>query len=124
MTNRRLSVCVALLGMLLTACWEHPEQPPNMDKLMTDGDVLFFEYCAECHQPDGQGWPSLYPNFAGNPIVTLHDPEPLIKVVLYGQGSMPSFQKRLTTDDVSAILTYIRNSWGNSAAPVSPRQIH
>jgi mono/diheme cytochrome c family protein len=32
---------------------------------------------------------------------------------------MPAFAWILTDDQVVAVLTYVRNSWGNAAAPVS-----
>lgn len=124
MIKLRFAVCILLCALLFSACLEHPEQPPNPDTLMEHGERLFIEMCAECHQSDGGGYTNLYPRFAGSPLITLHDPEPIITIVLYGQGSMPPFNGKLNTDDISAILTYIRNSWGNSAAPVSPRQSH
>ncbi len=126
MDKRRALVviaCVALLGLTLAAC-AHPEQPPNPGELIRDGERTYVEYCADCHQRDGSGWMPLYPRFTGNPLIMLHDPEPLIVTVVYGQGSMPSFQNRLSTYEIAAVLTYIRNAWGNSASPVSPRQIH
>ena len=61
---------------------------------------------------------------AGNPIVTLHDPEPIIDTVAYGQGSMMGFHDKLTSQEIAAILSYIRNAWGNQAPAVSFRQIH
>jgi mono/diheme cytochrome c family protein len=114
---------IILLGLMLGAC-AHPENPVNPNELISQGEMLYIEYCAECHQPDGSGWSHLYPQLAGNPIVTLHDPEPIINTLVYGQGSMPSFQQKLNVDQAAAILSYIRNAWGNSASPVSPRQIH
>jgi mono/diheme cytochrome c family protein len=36
---------------------------------------------------------------------------------------MPSFAWKLSDDQVAAVLTYIRNSWGASASPVDPRQV-
>jgi mono/diheme cytochrome c family protein len=32
---------------------------------------------------------------------------------------MPAFDWRLNDTQAAAVLTYIRNSWGNAAAPVS-----
>ena len=119
-----MAIAVILLASVLSSCWEQPEQPPNAQSWINSGEKVFVDYCSECHQRDGGGWLPLYPNFAGNPIITLHDPEPIITTVLYGQGSMPPFRERLTGDQIAAVLSYIRNSWGNEAAPVSPRQIH
>jgi mono/diheme cytochrome c family protein len=36
---------------------------------------------------------------------------------------MTGFQERLTSHQIAAIISYIRNAWGNSASAVSPRQI-
>jgi mono/diheme cytochrome c family protein len=73
---------------------------------------------------DGTGWSTLYPRLAGNPIVTLHDPQPIIETVTYGQGSMTGFREKLDSYDIAAVLSYIRSSWGNDAVPVSYRQVH
>jgi mono/diheme cytochrome c family protein len=91
---------------------------------MSQGQQLYVEYCAECHQTDGSGWSTLYPRLAGNPIVTLHDPQRIILTVTYGQGSMMPFREKLDSSQIAAILTYIRNSWGNQASPVDARQVH
>ncbi len=32
---------------------------------------------------------------------------------------MPAFGWKLSDDEVAAVVTYIRNSWGNAAAPIS-----
>ena len=61
------------------------------------------------------GWSTLYPRLAGNPIVTLHDPSPVIETVTYGQGSMMAFKDKLSGDNIAAVLSYIRNAWGNEA---------
>jgi alcohol dehydrogenase (quinone), cytochrome c subunit len=114
---------IVLIGLLISACNSHTERPPNGDELYHKGEKLYVEFCAECHQTDGTGWSTLYPRLAGNPIVTLHDPEPIIVTVKYGQGSMMSFRNKLNNEDIASILTYIRNSWGNQAVPVSPRQV-
>jgi mono/diheme cytochrome c family protein len=121
---RKLAI-VLLFALLLSACApSHTERPNNPEERIVHGEKIYVEFCSECHQADGGGWSHLYPRFAGNPIVTLHDPSPLIVTVLYGLGSMPAFRDRLSTDEIADVLTYIRNTWGNTAAAVSPRQIH
>lgn len=114
-----------LIGVLIASCaGTHPDQPPNPQHLISGGETVFLHYCAECHQRDGNGWLPLYPRFAGNPLITLADPSPIIETVMYGQGSMPAFRDRLDSDQIAAVLSYIRNAWGNSASAVSPKQIH
>jgi alcohol dehydrogenase (quinone), cytochrome c subunit len=118
-----VAVIGVLFAIIVTACNTRTERPPNAQELISHGEVLYVEYCAECHQVDGQGWSTLFPRLAGNPIVTLHDPEPIIVTVSYGMGSMPPFYHKLNSKQIASILSYIRNAWGNEAAPVSPRQI-
>jgi mono/diheme cytochrome c family protein len=113
------------IGFLFAACAPtRTDLPPDPQRLVDGGAMLYVERCSECHQMDGQGWSHLYPRLAGNPIVTLHDPSPIIATVLYGQGSMPAFRDELKAEQIAAILSYIRNAWGNHADAVSPRQIH
>src|SRR4051812_6997065 len=99
------------MGLILSACNGHPEQPPNPQQLISRGQQVYLEQCAECHQLDGSGYSNLYPALAGNPLVTLHDPEPVILTVTYGQGSMMSFRSKISGDDIAAVLSYIRNAW-------------
>jgi mono/diheme cytochrome c family protein len=128
LSNKRVLLGLSLtflLGLLLSACnGTHPEQPPNPTQIISRGHQIYVEYCAECHQIDGSGWSHLYPKLAGNPIVTLSDTAPIVETVLYGQGAMPAFRIKLPGDDIAAVLSYIRNSWGNTALPVSPRSVH
>ncbi len=125
MKSKLVLIGIILLGLWLSACTTHlGERPPNGAELYSYGREVYLEYCAECHQTSGTGVPNLIPRLAANPVVTLHDPEPIIDTVLYGQGSMTGFSERLTSDDIAAVLTYIRNTWGNHATPVSPRQVH
>ena len=124
MRKSYVGLALLLIGLILVACNSHTERPPEPGKVIHAGQRLYLEFCAECHQTDGTGWSDLYPRLAGNPIVTLHDPEPIIDTVTYGQGSMMGFHDRLTSQEIAAILSYIRNSWGNQAPAVTFRQIH
>lgn len=114
----------AVLWLLLAAgCDAHTERPAEPQELIRYGQQIYVENCAHCHQLDGLGDSKLYPRLAGNPIVTLHDPIPIIVTVSYGQGSMPAFRQKLTSYDIAAVLSYIRNAWGNQAPAISDREI-
>ena len=63
------------------------------------------------------------------------DPTSLVRVVLRGAEaagtdkaptapSIPQFGWILTDDQVAAVVTYIRNTWGNSAPAVSAGNVH
>jgi len=112
---------IALIG--LTACSARFDRQTYERELIHDGENLYLENCARCHELDGGGFSDIYPNLAGNPIVTLHDPVPIIQTVLNGQGSMPAFKNSLTAEETAAILSYIRNAWEHSAPVVYPKQV-
>jgi mono/diheme cytochrome c family protein len=104
---------------------QHPE--PSSDA-MAAGRAVFVERCAICHADTRD-----YPSLAHNAIVSARDPATIIRVVLQGSQSvpaphgpigfsMPAFPV-LSDDDVAAVLTYIRNSWGSRAGPVTVKQV-
>ncbi len=124
--SRRLFYLVPLLIIviiLISACDSHTELPPDPQALIKSGQLLYEKNCAQCHQANGTGKASQYPRLAGNPLVTLEDPVPVIKIVVNGQGAMPGFGDQLQSDQIADILSYIRNAWGNKAPAVDVRQI-
>ena len=102
---------------------------PDAD-VFARGAIVYENHCGECHGSTGEGmWPA-YPPLARNPSVTEPLPANAIKAVLNGGYApataanprpygMPPFVKRLTANEIAAVLTYVRASWGNAGAPVS-----
>jgi mono/diheme cytochrome c family protein len=101
------------------------------DARMQAGQAIFRDTCSACHGLDGKGVANLFPALASAPSVRSSDPASAIRVVLRGARSvatkqeptapaMPSFGWQLKDDQIAAVLTYIRNSWGSAAAPVAP----
>jgi mono/diheme cytochrome c family protein len=86
------------------------------------GETVYVRECARCHMVDGSGVSGVYPNLAGNPIVTLETPEPVIETVLEGREAMPGFGGTLPVQKLAEVMTYIRGAWGNDASPVTPAQ--
>lgn len=94
-------------------------------------------HCGTCHQPDGKGLPgSGFPPLADTEWVQ-GDPDRLIKLTLHGlmgpievagvkyPGHVPMtpFASLLNDDEISSVLTYVRNSFGNKATPIRPGQV-
>ncbi|NML38943.1 c-type cytochrome [Chitinophaga sp. G-6-1-13] len=94
-------------------------------------------YCRTCHQPDGKGLPdSGFPPLANSQWVTGSE-ERLIKLVMKGmlgpievnnkkypgQVPMTPFGNLLKDEEIAAVLTYVRNSFGNSGAAVTPEKV-
>jgi mono/diheme cytochrome c family protein len=114
------------------------DAPPPLDATdprMVAGQAIYKDSCAGCHTDAGTGIPGLFAKLAGSHAAQSDDPTTLIRVVIAGsQGvatagaptapAMPSFSWRLNNAQVASVLTYIRNAWGNAAAPVSADQVN
>lgn len=96
---------------------------PDAAALIAIGDEIYNSVCVTCHQPGGVGVDPYYPALAGNPFVTLEDPQPPIRTVLQGRGGMPQFRTIYSDEEIAGVLSYVRQSWGNNAGPVSPEQV-
>jgi mono/diheme cytochrome c family protein len=107
-----------------------PDPVAADDSAMRAGAAIYKDSCAACHRDAGTGESHLFPRFAGSALVQSSDPTTLVRVVLQGTRAastpsmptapaMPAFDWRLNDAQVAAVLTYIRNSWGNAAAPVA-----
>ncbi len=82
----------------------------------------FMDNCSACHQPTGKGVPGAFPPLAGSAFVQ-GDPKAVMTTVLNGRGGMPSFKDDLSDADLSAILTYVRSSWGNKGSAIKPADV-
>jgi mono/diheme cytochrome c family protein len=104
------------------------------DRLMKQGEAIFQDNCAACHRMDGSGVPRYFPPIQHDANVQQSDPTSLIHFVLAGTRkvpvdtaptplSMPAFEWKLSDQQVAAVLTYVRNSWGNSAPVVRAEEV-
>jgi mono/diheme cytochrome c family protein len=107
-----------------------PKPVAANNNVMVAGAAIYKDSCAACHKDSGEGEIRLFPRLAGSSIVQSDDPTTLARVVLRGTRAvstagaptgpaMPAFDWRLNDVQLASVLTYIRNSWGNAAAPVS-----
>jgi mono/diheme cytochrome c family protein len=107
-------------------------RPPEQG--MKDGEQIYAHYCRACHETDGSGAPRIYPPLPGNALLQSADPSSTLRVILDGAqtlttprapntGSMPSYARDLSNQQVADVTNYIRNSWGNAAPVVTPEQV-
>jgi mono/diheme cytochrome c family protein len=98
--------------------------------LLSLGKTVYDQHCASCHGKNGEGMPPNYPPLAQNQSIQMESAVNPIRMVLnggYPPGTadnprpygMPPFAQNLSDNEVAAIVTYIRVSWGNHGAPVS-----
>jgi mono/diheme cytochrome c family protein len=111
-----------------------PEPVAADTNVMRAGAAIYKDNCAACHKDSGQGEVTLFPRLAGSALVQSDDPTTLARVVLHGTRAvstsgaptapaMPAFDWRLEDAQVAAVLTYVRNNWGNAAGLVSASAI-
>jgi mono/diheme cytochrome c family protein len=101
---------------------------------MAAGQKVFTTNCSSCHQANGKGQPGVFPPLAGNSFVT-GPATAVISVVKNGKsgpitvngtkynGQMPAWKGTLSDGDIAAVVSYIRNSWGNKASSVTAAQV-
>ena len=110
-------------------------------EIYAKGEAIFHDHnsngCATCHGINGQGMENM-PPLAGSPWI-LGDAKRPAAIVKHGlNGELPGLinpatgsffntqmepQSQYNDAQVAAVLTYIRQSWGNFAPPVSPQQV-
>ena len=98
------------------------------------GKQYYDNVCALCHNPDGTGKPGQAPPFVGSEWA-LGTPDRMIRIPLVGLSgpvqvkgqefnlSMPAMGAAMTDEQLAAVLTYIRQSWGNKASTVTPAMV-
>lgn len=98
-----------------------------------EGRALYTEHCMICHQTDGSGVSGLNPPLIATEYV-VGDKDRLLGIVLNGSNvglevngsiysnAMPSF-RALSDIEIAHISSYIRNSFGNRASPVTEEEV-
>jgi cytochrome c oxidase subunit II len=112
-------ITLSIIALLVTAC--QPE--PSEQELLEQGEEVYTVACSRCHQPDGMGVDPVYPELAGNAFVTVREPFHVVDVVVNGRGGMPPFRDTLSRQEIAAVVSYIRNAWGNEASIVTVGQV-
>ncbi|HET6569332.1 MAG TPA: cytochrome c [Rhodothermales bacterium] len=99
-----------------------------------DGQKIFLTRCSSCHQANGQGVTGTFPPLAGNEFVS-GDKGGVIRVLLNGlmgevdvkgvtySGVMPPWGTALKDDEIAAVLTYVRSSFGNKGSAVTTEDV-
>ncbi|WP_339749458.1 PVC-type heme-binding CxxCH protein [uncultured Rubinisphaera sp.] len=110
---------------------------PEDQKLYELGAVVYqrHSHCGTCHLSNGQGNGIVYPSLVSSPWVNGSE-DRLIKMAMHGMWGkitvhgktydpargvppMTAFRNLLKDDELAAVLTFVRNTWGNSASTIS-----
>ena len=101
---------------------------------MRRGAGIYSDACSSCHLEDGVGQSRLFPPLGHDAMLQQADPAGLLHLILAGTRigtshrrpsprSRPSFAGKLSDQEIADGSTFIRNSWGNQAAPISDSQV-
>jgi cytochrome c553 len=112
-----------------------PSTPASSTAATNQGAKLYDKHCVQCHGAQGAGVGQAYPALAGNSAVTLSNTANLVQTVLYGGFApatrdnprpfgMPPYVLELKDQDTAALLSFIRQAWGNQAPAVTELEVH
>lgn len=99
-----------------------------------DGAAIYAARCAACHQAAGTGVPGAFPPLAGSEWVRGSE-QRLAALVLHGvsgpltvlgrsyNGAMPAFGAQLGDAELAAVLTHLRQRFGDGAAAITPATV-
>jgi mono/diheme cytochrome c family protein len=101
------------------------------------GEKVYKEVCQACHQPTGLGQAGQFPALAGSEWVdgSEYNEKRLVAVVLKGMkgpvtvkgsaynGAMPPQENALKPNKLAAVLTYVRQAWGNKGGEITEAQV-
>jgi len=118
MRYAKLSFLVLLLFGILTSLTQCGERKP-----FRQGEILYNNYCANCHMEDGSGLRGLIPPLAGADYVA-KDPLGMACIIRYGLAdtivvndtvyAQPMAGIRELTDfEVTNVINFINQAWGN-----------
>ena len=87
----------------------------SMEDLLAQGETVYKANCAVCHGATGAGIPGAFPAMTNSPIVT-GDVTEHLNIVLNGRSgtAMAAYKSQLNDVDLAAVITFERNSLGNS----------
>ncbi len=97
----------------------------TLEELMTEGERVYLQSCAACHQPNGEGLAGVFPGLKGSPIA-IGDVAAHIDIVVNGKAgsAMQAYKDQLSAVELAAVITYERNAWGNDTGDmVTPAQL-
>src|SRR5688572_28382652 len=120
---------IPVMAIMLIGMTSLPIDKQTMER----GKKVYTQYCSPCHQTDGSGVPGLNPPLEKTPHV-LGNKTALIKIILKGLNTHEEINgetynnimaphNHLTDQQISDVLTYVRNSFGNKASIVTVAEV-
>jgi mono/diheme cytochrome c family protein len=101
------------------------------------GEKTYKEVCQACHQPTGLGMAGQFPPLAGSEYVDggEYNEKRVVAIVLKGlkgpvtvkgatfNNAMPAQEQQLNPKKIAAVLTYVKQAWGNKGGEIAEAQV-
>ncbi|HEY9004490.1 c-type cytochrome [Ohtaekwangia sp.] len=120
---------IAATGFSLLAFQQKPKF--DIKASIARGKEIYTTQCITCHMEQGEGLEGVYPPLAKSDYL-MADKKRSIQQIIHGvsgeikvngvtySGDMPAVE--LTDEQVSDVLNYVRNAWGNKGDAVKPEE--
>jgi nitrite reductase (NO-forming) len=132
MKSRKIFIGI-VLAAAATPFFAFQEKPKfDLKASIQRGSDIYSTQCITCHMDQGQGLEGVYPPLAKSDYL-MADKKRSIQQVIHGasgemkvngvvyNGEMQAFD--LSDEEVSDVINYIRNSWGNKGDAVKPADV-
>jgi len=95
------------------------QEVSSKESLLAAGEGVYTKNCAACHGATGAGIPGVFPAITSSAVVT-GPVDAQIELILFGKPgtAMAAFGSILSDEELAAVITYQRNSFGNNAGDV------
>lgn len=129
MKTQLFSSLGVLAGLSAAAFAQAPAGAASPEQVQA-GKTVYMTICVACHQPTGMGLPPVFPPLAKTEYVN-GSPERFAAMILKGNAGpmtvdgkpynqvMPGQEAALTDDKIAAVMTFVRQSFGNNSPAVT-----
>ena len=117
---------------VLFAFQQRAATEPELEESIKKGQEVYNSYCTSCHMSEGEGIPGAFPPLAQADYL-MEDKERSIRAVMYGlEGEIvvngTTYNSVMTpmglsNEEVTHVMNYIRNSWGNEGEVVTFEEV-
>jgi len=115
-----LELVVGVLGLAFVIAPAAVAQQGIDPGLFEQGQQLYQQNCALCHQDSGVGAPPTFAALSGND--RLGDAVRIVRSIRQGGRRMPPFPT-LTAEEISSLANYVRNAWANDFGGVTTEEV-
>lgn len=126
-------VATVAFGVFAAQTWAgQANQNSDLDASVARGKPIYNTQCVTCHREKGEGIKDVYPPLAGSDYLMAKKARSIGIVVNGASGEITvngvkydneMLSVNLPDEQVSDVLNYVRNSWGNKGEAVKPEEV-